>query len=688
MRIATSCRYACAAVLGLALALPAAAQNAELGADEIAGALAGYSLTGYWQNAQLKQYFAADGSARRQRNREAVVDGRWWVERADDLFCTEYPSIDERHCYRVHRQGDKLVLFEAETGYPLHGAVVAGNILSGVAASPGSVGDGQRPPGRLRTVLTPSELQADHYVGAGPVLNAHFMPVGDALPAKHALSGRLRVPDFALQGRIELGRGYEWFPGFEVEVFSDGEALVPVERDLIRNPGSKSELSLILSPGRVWSEATDGGLSRAAFPFLLASPAQDSAHNGIASFLFDGDSVSALRVQLVQEIAPAFKLDAWGQAPMGYLPGAVSDAARRQFRGERATVTPTAPWSELQRKYGSEALAGFDGGTLADDLSAAGLIVDGTAYLLPCRSRQGPYPFCTAMRHGASAMAAPFAAGLSLLHLGERFGGWVLDQRVASVLPAAAERRDWSRVSLLDALNLATGIGVPAAPNLLTPEAMNARRSREAPSMAEKLGWVLRDPAGPAAPGEAFNEREGDTLVLAAAMDGFLKREARSEADLWQAVGEAVLRPAGIARLPLARSREPDGSNGPAPMNGGLYPNVDDVAKLAALLQAQGRVGGQQLLLAEPLQRLLDFRAEKGLETGIAGRRHHLGFWLWPWRDPGGTCELWLPVAAGGIGQLVVLLPHRMTAFRFADDRRLPVTAMADAANRVKPLCG
>jgi hypothetical protein len=676
-----------AALLGLVAALPAAAQNVPLSADQIVAALAGNSLTGYWQNAQLKQYFAADGSARQQRNREALVDGRWWVERPDNLLCTEYPSIAERRCYSVRRQGEKLVLFEAETGYPLVGSVVAGDVLAGVAIPNESSDDGGRPPGAVRTVLTRSQLEADRYVGAARVLNAHFMPVGAAMPARHNLAGRLRVPDFALQGRIELGRGYEWFPGFEADIFSDGETLVPVERGLLRSKDSKSALSVILSPGKVWSEAADGGLSRAAFPFLLANPAEDSAHNGIATFLFDDASVSALRIQLVQEIAPAYKLDAWGQTPMRYRPGPVPQAARRQFGAERQAATPTAPWSALAQKYGAEALAGFDGGTLADDLSVAGLIVDGTAYLMPCRSRQGPFPFCTAMRQGASAMATAFAAGLSLLHLGQRFGGWVLDQRIAATLPAAARNRGWSRVTFIDALNMATGIGQPAAPNLLTPAAMHARRSREAATLAEKLDWVLRDPPGTAAPGEAFNEREGDTLVLAAAMDGFLKREAGPDADLWRAVSAAVLAPAGIAELPLARTREADGSPGLPPMNGGLYLDVDDVAKLAALFQARGRVGGQQLLLAEPLDRLMDFSAEKGLETGIAGRRYYLGFWLWPWRDPAGACRLWLPVTAGGVGQLVVLLPHGMTAFRFADDRRLPVTEMANVANRIKPFC-
>jgi hypothetical protein len=47
---------------------------------------------------------------------------------------------------------------------------------------------------------------------------------------------------------------------FLVAFFTEGEPLVSVVRDLV--PPS----TIILSPGRVWPESGDGGLSRAAFP--------------------------------------------------------------------------------------------------------------------------------------------------------------------------------------------------------------------------------------------------------------------------------------------------------------------------------------------------------------------------------------------------------------------------------------
>ena len=69
-------------------------------------------------------------------------------------------------------------------------------------------------------------------------------------------------------------------------------------RDILQPPGT-----IILSPGKVWSEPGDRGMSRASFPFVLVDQSSNEAHNGLASFLYDDTRVSALRLQVVQETA-------------------------------------------------------------------------------------------------------------------------------------------------------------------------------------------------------------------------------------------------------------------------------------------------------------------------------------------------------------------------------------------------
>ena len=58
----------------------AVAQSQRLTASEIKAAVAGNSLVGYWQNAEIKEHFGADGVSVRQRERGELVTGRWHVD--------------------------------------------------------------------------------------------------------------------------------------------------------------------------------------------------------------------------------------------------------------------------------------------------------------------------------------------------------------------------------------------------------------------------------------------------------------------------------------------------------------------------------------------------------------------------------------------------------------------------------
>src|SRR4029079_7507478 len=75
------------------------------------------------------------------------------------------------------------------------------------------------------------------------------------------------------------------------------------------------------------------------------------------------------------------------------------------------------------------------------------------------------------------------------------------------------------------------------------------------------------------------------TLILAAAMDAFLKQKEGPNAHLWDMVADEVLKPIGIAHAPMMHTIEGDGSRGIPYMDVGLYPTFDDIAKIAQLLQ-------------------------------------------------------------------------------------------------------
>jgi hypothetical protein len=247
-----------------------------------------------------------------------------------------------------------------------------------------------------RDRLTAAELLATD-AGIGPIHTAYFMPVGPVAPALHAFRGTLTVHAATMfrarHGCAGLG---ELLPGFTAAFFTQGEHLVPVVRDIVSPPG------ILLSPGRVWSEPGDRGMSRASFPFVL----RNESRNGLATFLYDDTRVSALRFQVVQENDPfRAQFDGWSQAPLTYTPGPIADeeALRAQFAAELQQQTPIRPWSELPVAAGIPGLVGFDGDTAPDDLKASGLIIDGVIYLRGCETRAGPYPYCRQMTAGSGS---------------------------------------------------------------------------------------------------------------------------------------------------------------------------------------------------------------------------------------------------------------------------------------------
>ena len=152
-------------------------------------------------------------------------------------------------------------------------------------------------------------MSADHAVN-GPVANNFFMPQDGAAAAHHRFSAAITIPEHAMRTAPEVilpttvaGKETQLFPGVTLHFVSHGEYLVPVERDIIAPPGSDSFWQIQVSPGRVWSEENDEAMSRASFPFFLTSIIENETYNGIATFLYDDESVSELRYQIVQQLS-------------------------------------------------------------------------------------------------------------------------------------------------------------------------------------------------------------------------------------------------------------------------------------------------------------------------------------------------------------------------------------------------
>jgi CubicO group peptidase (beta-lactamase class C family) len=545
---------------------------------------------------------------------------------------------------------------------------------------------------KQRDVLTQSDLMADDHEQESPVNNTYLTPIGVVGPPLHHIEGLLTVPQFQMHASDSQAGSQSLFPGFSVEFFTYEEYLVPAQRDIVPASDGDSFWSVILSPGKLWSEANDGGLSRASFPFLLVAQDSNESHNGMATFVYDDRSVSSFYVQVAQETAAWNQRDFWGQSPMLYSLGHIenSDELKAKFERELSLQTPIRPWSDLAERLDPALLAPFNDRFHPWSISASGLILDGTIYLQPCLTRYGEYPYCRYMRHGVFSVTKSMAAAVALLRLAQKYGEDVFDLRIADYVEVTADHDGWEEVTFGDALNMATGIGDDPSLQVMTAEEDEPKfyRFMEARSAQDKLQVCFSYGNYPWGPGEVARYNSINTFVLSVAMTNFLRSREGPDADIWDMVLQEVYKPIGILHAPIMRTHEPDGSQGVPIFGYGLYPTVDDVAKVAALLHSGGEFEGQQLLHAGKLAEALYQTDDPGLPTGDSNEygnaMYHLSFWSMPYRITSGDFYQ-IPYMSGFGGNHVALIPNGITAFRFADAHIYGIDSMVRVAEGIRP---
>ena len=531
-----------------------------------------------------------------------------------------------------------------------------------------------------RTELAAAELRQDQ----GPaelVDNSSFLPAEDAGPPRHSLDGTLTVPRSPMQLGATGYSSYRFFPGFSAEFFTHDEFLVPANRSIILNPGN---WSLILSPGRVWSEPGDDHMSRASLPFVLGSPPDrqytgGETHNGVATFLFDDEGVSSFRFQVTQETAPDGDIfDMWGQLPLEYEPGQMIgvDELRSAFEREIAGLLPVRPWADLEEQVGADVLASFTAGLEPDQISAAGIVLDGTIYQLPSWTRHGDYPFPRFMQHSGMSVSKSIGAGIAMLWLAEEYGQQVFQLPITDYLDVTADHDGWDEVTFGDVLDMATGVGDNAPQRrpfdvYANETGQNYRRFFLAGTTSEKLKAILAAPNYPWGPGELLRYTSSQTFLLSAAMDAYLKTQEGPDAALWERLQEEVFNPIGVHHMTMMHTSAGDSGPGTPLMSSGLRLTIDDLAKISILLQNEGVHDGEQLLNAAAVRDAL-YRTGQvlGLPSGKAfadgDQAYHASFWSLAHRAENGQ-YFQVPFMSGAGGITVFLAPNRVTTFVFTD---------------------
>jgi hypothetical protein len=558
--------------------------------------------------------------------------------------------------------------------------------------------------------VLPVEALQHETAPADPVDNAAFAPGPDAGPAP-PFEGRLRLAGGpmstrpALRESIVTGRDALRFPALSLGFTTDGHTLVPLEcGTMVREeqPGVRpSYWRVIPQYGRVWREAGDGGWSRAAFPLMLVNDTENDARQGLATFLYRGREVSALRVQFVQQTAPWLLSPHtvfWATVPARRIPvdARLAERRRADARAELAARLPTRPLDALRAQLPPGTLDGFGGPVLPKWQVARALVRDGTLYLEAEETPYGAYPYPEEMRFGVRSVTKTVTAALSLLHLAQLYGPQVLDLKIGDYVPGADPH--WKKVRFIDAADMASAYG--GVGSLVTRPNDDGSGYLEndyvgwytAPSVAEKLAHMRTHLTPyPWAPGRVMRYRDHDFFMLGLAVDGYLKSVRGPQADAWDMVAAEVLRPIGIFHAPIVRTREPGGRDGPAWFSAGYYPTLDDLAKIALLFEDHGVAGGRPLLHRDLTDGVLAARealdkdgdAGDGVPTVRDGekpaRLYEMGFHFTPLTGSSSGRRRYLPTMEGYGENEVVLFPGRVVSIRTAKVGELPPGDVAKA---------
>jgi hypothetical protein len=547
------------------------------------------------------------------------------------------------------------------------------------------------------------------------IANSAFSPGPAARPARAPFQGDLVLSEAVmstspadLKVRAMRGKDARYFPAVTLSFVTVDGDLIPSTQDVIRSgftSGGHSYWDIIVQPGRVWSEPTDGGWSRAAFPFALVNSLEGETHNGLALFLYRGHEVSALRYQIVQQTLPGnveTMFTAAGSVPTHTEPGSGLDlpAVTARYRAAQADAVPVRSWAVLEQQVGKQRLAGFTDGLPRNDTILSALDYHGTLYLHSCDSAAGPLPWCDRARFGVWSVTKSFINSISLLHLAQKYGPDVFKEKIVDYVPAAKRYPAWANVTFNDCINMATGIGNGSTkrdPNDISDGFLDPSYNDwyDARSKDEKVSALLRT-AGtyPWGPGQVARYRDQDMFILGVAMDAFIKSREGQTASLWSMLQKEVYEPIGIHYATASRTIEREGEGVPL-MGFGVYATVGELIKVSRLYHAGGRWQGVQILYAPRIDELKAGTTIRGLPTGdhnsFGETRYFNAFWHVRY-DAAQGCKLYIPHMLGWGSDVVALYPGGLTGIYIAhlpsdSTEKDDPTSMARVADRLSPFC-
>lgn len=575
-----------------------------------------------------------------------------------------------------------------------------------------------------RTALTYEELTGA-VPPSGLIDNSAFMPAPESGPANHQIGLELKISAAPIRSDKSILSAEKYnnlradlFPVVTLRITGKSGAMIPNERDLICDAEGESYWDLTVSPGKVWSEEADRGMSRAVFPFQLSNIFENDTHHGLATFLYDDTSATPIRFQIAVQtktfVVPG-EFDAWGLLPVEAEPVPQTETvfARVGYYQEADDRLPLKPWSDLPGEVPPELLGAIDEGIGSDTEIVSGLVIDKEIYATECKTRAGAFPFPRGMKFGVWSATKTAFGMMACLRLAQVTGEDPRKALISDLIEETLGQDQWEAVTVGHCLNMATGIGT-AAPftegttvfsDYLLEESQAAeselgRKSFDryfawflAPSQTEKNHAALACPGYPWGPDKVVRYRDQDLYLAGAAMDAWYKQRFGPHARLWHLVQDEIYQPAKIHYAVKFETIETVERRTVPLTDAGLLLTMDNIARLGQLIHDGGRTTNHQILDEAMLAEVFDPRRKKGLPTGrhtADGEIHYQNAtWHMPYKSNRGEL-LWLPMMVGYGGQIIQILPNGMTAFRFGYDSsdtedRYDFLKLARIADAIEP---
>ena len=487
-----------------------------------------------------------------------------------------------------------------------------------------------------------------------------------------------------------------------------------------------------MGPGRVWSETSDNGYSRASFPIALSENNQNCVHNGEVTFLFSSTkspNISNVVYQITTETCEYWQFNMWGTLTASYTPQTISNAVtlENNMATEIANRLPVEPFTSLATDYPNSGinLSSFTAGYASGTVTLYGVYINGVNYISTCTTRYGNYAFCNDLRVPSYSTAKSMFVETALSRIGQQFGSGTYNVLLKTWVPQYIDGGTWTSTTFQNMSDMASGnydsSGFETDEDSTDENDFIAAASYccgtttgtgTASSKVYQAFHLFTSTS--TTPGTLWVYHTHDSFLLTSAMQAFVQSNIGASSDIFTKTVTDVYSPLKLSQGGLTMMRTSDQTTLCTPASGavgcpvggyGMYLIADDIAKLGNFFfNGGGVINGVQVQDPARENDTMMRTSNLGLVTPDSGfysgtppvantYHYHNEFWDKYWTttefpNDGFTCQFWVPFLSGYGGISVVLMPNGGVYYIYTESGDFYWDNAVIELNTIIPMCG